>query len=554
MPRKQTTLSRISNLLRLEKNEISAIYVYAIFNGLIQLSLPIGIQAIIGYVIGASMRASLAVLIILVVLGVFFTGLMQMNQMKIIEKIQQKLFVRYSFAFANQIPRFDLKKTDNVFLPELINRFFDVPNLQKSLSKILLEIPTATIQVFFGLTLLSFYHPAFILFGIILVLLLWAILKYSGRRGLETSIEESSYKYKVAGWLEEAARVIRSVKLARHNDLHLRKTDEQVTRYLNARTSHFRILLFQYRVMVFFKTAITAAMLIVGTFLLVNQQLNVGQFIAAEIVILLVINAVEKLIVSLSSVYDTLTAIEKLAEVTETPAETEGTVEMTGNNNGMKVEMRQLFFGYNEDNPVLKNISLLVNPGEKICITGKNSAGKTTLLKLLTGSYSDFKGAVLLDDVPVGNYNLSSLRSQTAVIISQQDIFHGSLWENITLDNKSLTIEQVTALANKTGLSEFVATLKEGYDTILDPTGRRLSRSVTKKILLVRALAANPRLLLVENLWEGLEERQRKEISDLLRGMKQTTIIMVSDDEKTLSECDRFFELHRNGEGISLKQ
>ena len=93
---------------------------YAILNGLIQLSLPVGVQAIIGYVLGASMRASLVVLIALVVLGVLIAGIMQINQMKIIEKIQQKLFVRYSFAFAQHIPNMDLKKNDSVYLPCLL--------------------------------------------------------------------------------------------------------------------------------------------------------------------------------------------------------------------------------------------------------------------------------------------------------------------------------------------------------------------------------------------------------------------------------------------------
>ncbi|RYF88310.1 MAG: hypothetical protein EOO03_08715 [Chitinophagaceae bacterium] len=132
-------VSRILNLLKLERKEITAVYFFAIINGLIQLSLPVGVQAIIGYVLGASMRASLIVLIILVSVGTLMAGIMQVNQMKLIEKIQQKLFVRYSFAFASHLPRLDLKKNDNLYLPELVNRFFDVPLLQKGLSKVLLE-------------------------------------------------------------------------------------------------------------------------------------------------------------------------------------------------------------------------------------------------------------------------------------------------------------------------------------------------------------------------------------------------------------------------------
>ena len=540
-------VSRIFNLVKLERKEISAVYFYAILNGLIQLSLPLGVQAIIGFVLGASMRASLIVLIILVVTGVLVAGIMQVNQMKIIEKIQQKLFVRYAFAFAEHIPKLDLKKTDNIYLPELVNRFFDIPVLQKSLSKILLDIPTASIQILFGLILLSFYHPAFILFGVILIVLLWMILRYTGNRGLQTSIEESSYKYKVAGWLEETARVIKSIKLVKSNDFHLQKTDEQVTGYLEARNSHFRILLLQYNVLVIFKTVITAAMLVVGTQLLVNQQLNIGQFIAAEIIILLVITSVEKLIMNLGSVYDTLTSIEKISNLTDKSIEENGSVQLNSTGNGLKLEMKNLSFSYNNEKDVLHNISLQINPGEIVCVRGKDSSGKSTLLRLMAGVYQDFKGYLLLNDVPIGNYDLDSVRSQIGVMINQQDIFNGSVWENISLGNKNISLENVTNISGKVGLTDFIATLKNGYDTLLDPTGKRLPRSVVHKILLVRALAGQPRLLLLEEPWMNFENNQRNQIIQLVKEFQNSTVVIVSNDEEFAGQCDKVFTINDDG-------
>lgn len=543
----KSPVARILNLLRLERKEITAVYFYAILNGLIQLSLPVGVQAIIGYVLGASMRASLVVLITLVVLGVLIAGIMQINQMKIIEKIQQKLFVRYSFAFAQHIPNLDLKRNDSVYLPELINRFFDVPLLQKSLSKILLDIPTAVIQILFGLLLLSFYHPAFILFGILLVTILILILKYTGGKGLETSLQKSKFKYKVAAWLEEMARVIKSTKLVKQTDLHLQKTDEQVSNYLIARNNHFRVLLFQFNVLVIFKTVITAAMLIVGTMLMVNQQLTVGQFIAAEIVILLVLNSVEKLIINLGSVYDTLTAVEKASEVTDKPVEKNGTLMLSDASNGVKLEMKEVSFSYTGETDILQNISLKINPNEKVCISGKDSSGKSTLLKLMTGSYTDFNGSILIDDVPLGNYNLSSLRAQTGVLMNQQDIFQGTLLENIALGNPAITIDVVKEYAARTGLHDFIAAQKDGYDTLLDPTGKRLPRNVVHRILLVRALVSKPRLLLLEEPWMNMSREHRSQILQLLNEMKNTTLVVVTNDQEFIQQCDQVIVMNENG-------
>jgi ABC-type bacteriocin/lantibiotic exporter with double-glycine peptidase domain len=539
MPTKLSPVTRILSLVKLDRKEITAVYFYAILNGLIQLSLPLGIQAIVGFVLGASMRASLIVLIVLVVAGVLAAGIMQVNQMKIIEKIQQKIFVRYAFAFAEHIPKLELKKVDHIYLPELINRFFDVPVLQKSLSKILLDIPTASIQILFGLILLSFYHPAFILFSFVLIILLWLTLRYTGNKALETSIEESNYKYMVAGWLEETARVIKSIKLAKSNDFHLQKTDYEVTQYLDARNRHFRILKLQYHVLVIFKTVITAAMLIVGTLLLVNQQLNIGQFIAAEIIILLVLNSVEKLIMNMGSVYDTLTSVEKISNLTDKPVEANGSFNLAETGNGLKLELNNLSFSYNDENDVLSNISLQINANEKVCIQGNESSGKSTLLKVLAGAYTDFNGTILLNDVPLGNYNLDSVRSQIGVLINQQDIFNGTVWENISLGNESISMQTVIDLAAITGLNNFIATLKNGYDTLLDPSGKRLPRNVVHKILLVRALAGKPRLLLLEEPWQDSENSYKQQIVQLLTQIENTTLVVVSNDEKFATLCDR---------------
>lgn len=118
MEKQATPLARILKLVRQDRSEITAIYFYAVLAGLIQLSLPVGIQSIISFVLGGSMSASLILLIVLVVLGVLSTGLIYINQMKLIEKIQQKIFVRYSMDFADHIPRIDLQEAAGVYLPE----------------------------------------------------------------------------------------------------------------------------------------------------------------------------------------------------------------------------------------------------------------------------------------------------------------------------------------------------------------------------------------------------------------------------------------------------
>lgn len=555
MKKPKSPLYRILDLVRLEKAEISSIYFYAILNGLILLTIPLGIQSIVGFVLGASFRASIYVLILLVVLAVLISGLMQINQMKIIEKIQQRIFVRYAFAYADTIPRLDLKKVDGTYLPELINRFFDTASLQKSLSKILLEIPTATIQIGFGLVLLSFYHPIFIIFSLLLVLILWLIIYYTGGKGLESSLEESRNKYKVAAWLEEMARIIKFIKIAAGHALHLKKTDEATINYLKSRNEHFKILLLQYRSLVAFKTAITAAMLVFGSILLVNQQLNIGQFVAAEIVILTILNSVEKLIINLDSVYDTLTAVDKLAKLTDKPLEESGKIIPPFKDQGILVEADNLSYSYSDKQSVLHHLNFQFQPGQLICIQGKAGTGKSTLLRILDGAYPDFTGSLQLDKVPIRNYDLNSLRSQIGILLHQHDIFQGTLWENITMGREHIIVSDVIRLFEKVNLSSYFATLPKGFDTELDPTGQRLPRQIIHKILLVRALIGSPRLMLLEEPWSGMEAETKNKVISLLGEYQSSTRVIVSNDETFAEKCDQVFVMTEEGTLVnSLKK
>ena len=532
--------NRLAGLILGHKKDIIAIYFYAILSGLLQLSVPIGIQAIIGFVLGASMVTSLYVLIFLVVLGVFLVGMMQINQMKIIEKIQQKIFTEYAFEFSEKIPRFDLLSSDNYYLPEKVNYFFDAINVQKGLSKLLLDVPVASIQILFGLLLLCLYHPIFIGFSVLLVSVLWLILKLSSRTGLSTSLEESNYKYSVVVWLEEMARVIKSFKFSQGTHLNLLKTDKSVTGYLRARTAHFQVLLLQYRTLVFFKVAITGIMLIVGTYLLLNQQLNIGEFIAAEIVILIVIAAVEKIIRSLNNVYDVVTGLEKLAVITDSPLEKECELNFdTNKDGGINIEMVDFSFGYIPNKPVLREVNLQIPARKTVCVFNNRGSGKSTFLKVLTGNYSDFRGSILLNKIPINNYVLSTLRSKIGIYLNQQDIFMGTVWENITMGREDLDANGMMDLAEKLGLSAFMNTLQEGFETQVHPAGKKLSSTTIKSILLLRAFAGQPDLLLLEEPWEGLGASVKdKMIGFILNGSAYSTFIIASDDQDFAKKCD----------------
>ncbi|MGB2761209.1 MAG: ABC transporter transmembrane domain-containing protein, partial [Maribacter stanieri] len=237
-----TAWQRFLGLLKLDKKDVFQVFYYAIFAGVVNLSLPLGIQAIINLMQGAQISTSWIVLVVLVTLGVAFVGILQLMQIRIIENVQQKIFTRASFEFAYRFPKIKMSELHNYYPPELANRFFDTLTIQKSLSKVLIDFPAALLQIVFGLLLLSFYHPFFIVYGILLLLLIYVVFKFTAQRGLDTSLDESKSKYKVAHWLQEIARSIVSFKLSGKTSHALDKNDTLVVEYLNARESHFKVI------------------------------------------------------------------------------------------------------------------------------------------------------------------------------------------------------------------------------------------------------------------------------------------------------------------------
>jgi ATP-binding cassette subfamily B protein len=526
------SLNKFIKIIRLEKKEVTAIYFYAILSGVIQLTLPLGIQTIINFSQAAAGTANLPVSIILlifiVLIGILVSGILQVNQMKIVEKIEQSIFTRFSLDFANKIPKIDSKELNNDHLPELMNRFFEVINLQKGLSKILLDIPLAVIQIVFGLVLLSFYNSTFIILGLLLILLLYFIFNYTSKKGLIASYNESENKYEVASWLEEIARSYKTFKISSQNNFHLKRTDDLVKDYLVSKTKHFEILKFQYWSLIVFKLLISAMMLIIGAVLLINQQLNIGQFIAAEIVILLILSAVEKLILNLEVAYNILTGVEKLNVINDKKSEVQGQTSFVSNHNGIALEVQNLNFKFDENKPLLENISFNIPAGAKVCVMGDGGAGKSILLELIGGTLKNFEGVINVNTIPINNLNQKEYRKNIGIFYNEQDIFEGTLYENICMGNESITPADIMKHAEMLEIKEFISLLPEGLYTPLQPTGKGLSTIMAKKILLLRAIVHQPELLVLDEPFELAGAESSKKISKYLIDIPNTTCMIVS--------------------------
>lgn len=525
------------------RKEIRYILLYGVVVGLINLSLPLGVQAIIGLIAGGAISASWGVMVFFILLGAVFTGVLRLMQYAVMEYMQRRIFTDFEVEFAARLPRLDLDRLRARHLPEVVNRFFDTLTLQKGLPKVIIDGSTAVLQIFFSLLLLSFYHSSLFTLSLLMLALLGVLFYWTVPMGLASSLLESKYKYKLAFWLEEVARLAPSFKMAGENRFSLTRADDHTVDYLDARARHWRILMLQMSSSVVFRTLVMGAFLILGSVLVMNNQLNIGQFVAAEILILFIVESVDKIILLHETGYDLLTATEKLGQVTDMPLEREGGIKVDAicQSGPLEVEFRDFSYTfYDGDTPVLHQLHLRVAPGERVAVAGYHGSGKSTLLEVLAALKTDYQGGLLFNGMPQKSLDLRSLRENIGYFSSRDDIFIGSLLENITLNNPYMSLPHVLQVVEQVGLFPFLQTLPEGIQTPLYPGGKTLPRSVVMKILMARAIVREPKLMIIEDLLGNFNYLDRLHLTRVLTDRAHGwTLVAVTEDPLLASRCDR---------------
>jgi ABC-type bacteriocin/lantibiotic exporter with double-glycine peptidase domain len=462
-------------------------------------------------------------------------------QLRIGEDLQQRIFARSSFELIYRFPKMKYSELQNEYPPELANRFFDVMNIQKALPKLLIDFSGGIIQILFGLILLSFYHPFFIFFGFLILLLFYIVFKLSLNEGVKEALLESKYKYQVAHWIQEVSRSLEGFKVSESFSYSSSRNDETSYKYLQARERHFRVLRFQFFKMIAFKIIVAAALLIVGGLLVINQQMNIGQFVAAEIIILLMINSVEKLILGLESVYDLLAGLEKFGRITDIPLERQDGEKPLRRDQDLIFEYKDVNL-YLQGKHILKDINVVIRPNDLILVQGTPGSGKTTLLRTLVGLIEEIEGSIFVNDVNLKNIDITHFRDFAGHFFPNNRTFQGTILENITLNNPEISMEFVQLLVERLQLKDFVKAQDKGLQTVIYSEGRQLPYTVNKKIMIARALASKPKLLVLKDPTEDFLDEEESKVIDFITDPEMPwAVVVVSQSDKWKSKCNRFF-------------
>jgi ABC-type bacteriocin/lantibiotic exporter with double-glycine peptidase domain len=303
-----TPFKRILRWINIEKRNIQFLYVYAIISGILSLVIPLGIQAMVGIILGGNLNSSWVIIVVCVTSLVAISGIIKLAQLSILDSIQRKLFVRYTMTY-NEVLENRIENNTGNDIAKQTSKFLDIVTLQKTFSKLIFDFSSQVLQIIAGILLLSFYHPFFIGVGVVIFVVVLLGFKFTWEKGFATARNESNMKFKVADTLNSHSKSSQTDIMEKN---HSESLNEALGSYVQYRQEHFSILYKQATFGIVTKTILTFIMLVIGSRLLVTEEISLGQFLASEILIITLLDATEKLILTVENIYDSGIAAEKL--------------------------------------------------------------------------------------------------------------------------------------------------------------------------------------------------------------------------------------------------
>jgi ATP-binding cassette, subfamily B, bacterial len=537
-PVRQLTL-----MLAEDKREFVAILIYSFIHSVLFLAVPLAAQALVNVVVSGLYLQPLIVLTCALFLGLAAAGVLTLVRFWLVEVMRERIFARVALRVAERLPRVSHRSLAENNGPELMNRFFDVINIQKSWFKLAYEGPGAATEILVGLTLLGVYGTE--LFGLASGFLATGILLFviAGYGGLRTSISESSQKYRVAEWLEEMVRCQDSLKVNSRLTYWAEETDRRVVGFIKERRSHFWILMRQKTLFYILAAFSVSGLLGMGGYLVIQGRLTLGQLVAAELVVWGLLKAVQKLVGLTESLFDLLTGLTKVSAITALPVDTPGQTHIPVSDRGAEVLLDGVQFGYDPAVQLISSLDLKVESGEWVTILGEDGSGKSTLISLIANFLKPNIGSIEVDMIDLREVHPESFAESVAIISPQADLFAGTLFDNVAC-GRQVDMHSVKETLELCGGRQILRNLPQGVHSYLTCTGRTLSATERAAVLLARALVNSPRLLLLDGAFHQLSQQRQATLAKNLRArLPGCTIISTLALPYMLAASDRIFEM-----------
>jgi ABC-type bacteriocin/lantibiotic exporter with double-glycine peptidase domain len=287
-----------------------------------------------------------------------------------------------------------------------------------------------------------------------------------------------------------------------------------------------------------------------GAWLVIQNQLTIGQLVAFNMLLGNIIQPFQRLIILWNQLQEVIVATERINDVLE--AQLEEDLEhnprqflprLIG-----RIRFHNVTFRYHPESEIniLENLSFEILPEQTVAVVGRSGSGKTTLSKLILGLYLATDGRVLIDNQDVTSISLHSLRSQIGVVDQDTFLFGGTIRENITIAHPEASLEEIVEAAQLAGADEFIKRMPMGYETQIGEGGGMLSGGQRQRLAIARALLGNPRLLILDEATSHLDAESERIIQNNLKKILQgRTSVIIAHRLSTVRHADLILVLDR---------
>ncbi len=547
-----TPLERLLGLMKPDRSDLWAVATFSVVVGLLALATPIAVEALVNTVAFGRYLQPIVVLSIILMTFLGFGAAIRALNTLIVEIVQRRLFVRVVEDLAFRLPRVDQSAIDNYHGPELANRFFDVVTLQKVSAKLLLDGITIALQTALGMAVLAFYHPFLLGFDFVLLGAIVFIVFVLGRDAVNTAIAESASKYRVAAWLQELLRNPTAFKLHGGAQFGLDQADKLTVDYLEARKAHFRIVMRQIVFALGLQAVAATVLLGLGGWLVIQGELNLGQLVAAELIVMNIVGSFAKIGKYVESFYDLLASVDKLGKLFDLPVEPHNKLFHLEDTKpaGLKVHAVSQRIGATT---LHSGLTFEVQPGQRLAVKGPAGSGKSALLDLITGVRHPSSGNVALDNIDLRELRPDSLREHVS-LARHIEIFHGTIEENVHLNRPHINADDVREALERVGLLHEIMQFPNGVSTKVQTGGAPLSNSQALRLMLARAIVNRPRLLLLDGILDRASDDEVQFLQSKLCGSDiPWTLVVATGRNAIANECDHILDL-RTGESLGASQ
>src|SRR5210317_20630 len=528
----KTGFNHLVVFLRSESKDLRNIFFLVSLYGFLSITSPLAVQSLVNFIGVGGSQQPIVIIGIIFFLLITLKGTFLIFEKIIVEYIQRRVFIKNAYDSVDSLVNLNHTEAKSINLTERVNRFFDVIVIQKSVVTLLSIGMLTFFQGLIGSIALIIYSPyfVFVVFGLIVFFVV--VIKVIGRNGYSTAVEVSKIKYEFVNWLFQIANNWDFVNRLGTKKYLSEKSNHIINKFLHYRQHHFRILLHQNIATYVFYSLISTLMILLGGFLVINGSINLGQFVAAEVIFFSAISSLMRFVNQLDSYYELTAAFDKVSQLTNLKPE------LHSKNKFTVKEIDQIGFTiFDKKDQQLDTLKALSNQifkkNKPIALLRDDDYSRALLAQAFIGKNKSVNPFYKIQNNFYDTLDRHVFLSKIQ-LIRKNIIFDDTLLNNIRIVQDKLDLDKLQKLFNH---FDFFTDSKNpiSLDQTLDSSNLNITNLQLTKLQIIRALIAEPEILIIDSYLDGINPKTAQMLITKILTFKKDLIFIVITGSKTIS-------------------